>query len=458
MKIEDIENKINVSNFKYEDFNFWPIIKLKFIQKVRLENRMNKFSTDKKNLILKLLGFFISFYKYTRNRISKEKIDILYLTRSSDYTKKPNNEVFNQYVDPMLNFVGEELKIKILEINNINKQASKNLKNDNINLDFVAKYSILKAKIKRLLRINKILTDIDFLKKNLDLNNIENELSIISGYSKEFEKILKKLKPKAVYIICFYDLPSFAMSLACHRLKIKVIEYQHGFLNDYNNMYTNWKNLPNHGFELLPDIFWVWAEDNAKKINKWSSKTTKHKAIVGGNIYLSYRSKLAKFEKKENISKKKNILVVLQFTELPEFFINYLKKNKDNFNWYFRYHPLYPIPDNTKFFLNSFAIEDIQKTSARDLHDTFSFTNLIVTLYSTVAFEAQIHKIPTIFMGDYAKKGFKNLLGKNGLFYAKNEFDLNNYLNNLNAISRIDKVHLEFDANKIKKVIKDSLN
>ena len=56
------------------------------------------------------------------------------------------------------------------------------------------------------------------------------------------------------------------------------------------------------------------------------------------------------------------------------------------------------------------------------------------------------------------QRGFKNLLGKNGLFYAKNEFDLNNYLNNLNAISRIDKVHLEFDANKIKKVIKDSLN
>ena len=91
----------------------------------------------------------------------------------------------------MLHFVGEELKIKILEINNINKQAPKNLKNDNINLDFVANYSILKAKIKRLLRINKILTDIDFLKRNLDIKNVENELSIISGYSKEFEKILK---------------------------------------------------------------------------------------------------------------------------------------------------------------------------------------------------------------------------------------------------------------------------
>ena len=81
------------------------------------------------------------------------------------------------------------------------------------------------------------------------------------------------------------------MSLACHKLKIKVIEYQHGFINDYYNMYTNWKNLPNNGFELLPDIFWVWAEDNAIKINEWSSKTNKHKAIVGGNMYLSYRSK-----------------------------------------------------------------------------------------------------------------------------------------------------------------------
>ena len=151
-------------------------------------------------------------------------------------------------------------------------------------------------------------------------------------------------------------------------------------------------------------------------------------------------------------------MVVLQFTDLPDFFISYLKKNKDNFNWYFRYHPLYPIQDNTKIFLNSFAIEDIQKTSARDLYDTFSFTNLIITLYSTVAFEAQIHKIPTIFMGNYAKNGFKNLLGKNGLFYAKNEIDLSKYLNNLDAISNIDKAHIELDENIIKKVIKSSLN
>ena len=173
MKIEDIEKKIDISNFKYEGFNFWPLIKLKFIQKARLDNKINTFGKDKinfkKNLFSKILSFFNSFFKYAKNKISKEKIDILYLTSSSDYKKKPNHEAFNEYVDPMLHFVGQELKIKILEINNINKQAPKNLKNDNINLDFVANYSILKAKIKRLLRINKILTDIDFLKRNLDI-------------------------------------------------------------------------------------------------------------------------------------------------------------------------------------------------------------------------------------------------------------------------------------------------
>ena len=66
MKIEDIENKINVSNFKYEDFNFWPIIKLKFIQKVRLENRMNKFSTDKKFNFKTFKFFYFILQKYLK--------------------------------------------------------------------------------------------------------------------------------------------------------------------------------------------------------------------------------------------------------------------------------------------------------------------------------------------------------------------------------------------------------
>ena len=49
MKIEDIEKKIDISNFKYEGFNFWPLIKLKFIQKARLDNKINTFGKDKIN-------------------------------------------------------------------------------------------------------------------------------------------------------------------------------------------------------------------------------------------------------------------------------------------------------------------------------------------------------------------------------------------------------------------------
>ena len=77
MKIEDIEKKINISNFKYEGFNFWPLIKLKFIQKARLDNKINTFGKDKINFkkksIFKNYKFFNSFFKYAKNKISKEK-------------------------------------------------------------------------------------------------------------------------------------------------------------------------------------------------------------------------------------------------------------------------------------------------------------------------------------------------------------------------------------------------
>ena len=138
--------------------------------------------------------------------------------------------------------------------------------------------------------------------------------------------------------------------------------------------------------------------------------------------------------------------------------MNYLKNNKDKFNWYFRMHPLHPIPIQLKNLLECFAKESIDITSDRDLYKTFTFIDANITMYSSVGFEAQVYNVPTIFMGENAKYGFKNLLGKNGLYYAQNELDLTSYLNNFDVISKIDNFYIECDEAKIKNVIKKILN
>ena len=462
MKINDLEKKFDVSKLKYGDFNPWPFIRFKLIKKIRFEqssNNFNHYNKIKKKFFLKrIISFLKSFTHYLTSPIFNDKIDILYLIKSYETRKNSNNRFFNEYSDPMVYFVGKDLNIKVLELNDQKLFEKRKHENPNtISIDFIKYLTLIRVKTKIFFGIAKKSTNIDLLKNELNVVNLEKELILLNEFSKTFEKILKKIKPKSVYLVCFYDMYSMAMSLACHRLKIKAIEYQHGFLNDYFSMYTNWSNVPSSGYELVPNIFWVWDKETKNKIDVWAKLTTKHSAIVGGNMWLSYNKKNNSYIKLEKKDKKKNILVVLQFSPLPEFFINFLKRNKDKFNWYFRKHPLHQVPNNIKNSLECFAIESIETTSNRSLYETFTFIDANITLYSSVGFEAQCYNIPSIFMGENAENGFKTLLGKNGLYFAKNELDLDNYLNNLESLSKIENFHIEFDEDKIKREVKKIL-
>jgi len=463
MRINDLEKKFDTSKLRYDDFNPWPLIKLKLIKKSNFEQKSKNFNykneVKKESNLKKIISFFKSFFHYLRNPIQNDKVDILYFIKSYQTRKNSNNNYFNEFSDPMVYFVGRELNIKVLELNDMKLFENRRYEYPNTaSIDFVKYLSLIRIKIKTIFGISKKPTNIGLLKNELNVSSLEKELITLNEFSKTFEKILKKNRPKIVYLVCFYDMYSMAMSLACHRLNIKVIEYQHGFLNDYYSMYTKWSNVPSSGYELIPDIFWVWDNETKNKIDEWANSTSKHSAIAGGNMWLSYYKKTNPLINLRKNNKKKNILVVLQFSPLPEFFMNYLKKNKGKFNWYFRKHPLHPVPNNIKNTLENFSIESIDTTSEKSLYETFSFIDAIITLYSSVGFEAQCYKIPSIFMGENAKYGFKKLLGKNGLYFAENESDLDNYFNSLESLSQIDKFYIEFDEDKIKKEIKRIFN
>lgn len=462
MEINDLENNLDTSTFKYNDFNPWPFIKFKLIRKSRFNKSQNNFNHNreitKEKLSGRLLRLIYSLIDLIIKPIKKGKVDILYFTKSSEFKKNSDNKLYNEYLDPLVNFVGNEISIKILEINNTQSLIKRDLENSNhILLNSILEWSLIKTKLKNIFGKKKININQSLFNDKIDIINLEKELFLLNEISKNFEIILKKLNPKVVYLVCFYDMYSMAMSLACHRHKIKVIEYQHGFLNDYYSMHQNWKNIPHKGYELVPDIFWMWSKEDKEKIDKWTNKTSKHKAIVGGNMWISHNKKINTYNKFKNQNGKKNILVILQYSPLPEFFINFLKTNKENFNWYFRKHPLHPIPQSLKEFLEIYSYESIEVTSNRNLYETFNFIDVNITLYSSVGFEAQCFHVPSIFMGEIAKYSFKKFLGKNGLFYANNENDLNYYLINLENISKIDSFHILFDEDKIIKHIKSSI-
>ena len=288
-KITAVENSIDIPNLKYHDFNPWPYIRLAILHKYNSINIQTKNSSkivQKNTNISKLFNLFKSWQRYIENPIINENIDIVFFTRASELTDVIDGKRFNRYSDSLKHFFSKSYKIKTLEISDkiFNIDMLRTDENT-INIDFILKIQRIKYKIYS--KINKL--------KPLKYNSIENEIEKVFGFridvaeyivyinflSLEFMKVLKSYNPKLLFLTVFYRPEAMAMSLACHRLGIRVVEYQHGAQNDYHAMYTHWMNVPKNGYELIPDIFWLWGDVPKSRIEKWSKNTSKHKVVVG---------------------------------------------------------------------------------------------------------------------------------------------------------------------------------
>jgi hypothetical protein len=110
----------------------------------------------------------------------------------------------------------------------------------------------------------------------------------IKAIAKYFKMILRKTKPKIVFVSCYYSTESMGLILACHRLGIPSIDIQHGLQGDLHVAYAGWNHLPDKGYELLPKIFWCWSEAEASTIERWSKyHSSVHRPVVGGNLFIN---------------------------------------------------------------------------------------------------------------------------------------------------------------------------
>jgi hypothetical protein len=432
--INKIEKSIDISNLNVFNFNVWPLLRRNIFAKYNQQFQINPNKLIKIGYLTKVKTILICTQNYLKNPIKKDNIDILYFTRSSELIDIGNDILYNKYSDPLIEFFGDKYKIKVLETQDsyIKKdKAYNNNKTTNIFIKtlFIRVKTAIKLKIKNTFQnknLNEKIEEIfDF---KIDLNK---DILLINELSKYFDKILKSYSPKIVMLACFYRPEAMAMTLACKKLGIKVVEYQHGAQNDIHFMYTNWHNITGKGYDLLPDIFWTWGSVSAKRIDTWANKTTRHKTIVGGNLWLSH--KRIEYQKKEEFQtndNKYNILLSLQGDErFPDFLIKYIENEGKKYSWYFRDHPRFSISNKLKKKLNEITGTSIKQTSDQDLFTLLKKMDLHLTGYSTVAFEAQSFGVPTIFTHINARNGYWEILNKNGLYFADNSKDFHEKIN-----------------------------
>ncbi len=114
---------------------------------------------------------------------------------------------------------------------------------------------------------------------------VEHHARQIMGIARYFRRVLADVRPKVVFVTCWYGTESMACVLACRELGIPTIDIQHGS-QDFHVAYDRWTRVPAEGFELLPNLFWTWSESEASNIRRWAGARRIHQPIVGGNLFL----------------------------------------------------------------------------------------------------------------------------------------------------------------------------
>jgi hypothetical protein len=225
---------------------------------------------------------------------------------------------------------------------------------------------------------------------------------------------------------------NLAMTLAARQLGIPTVDIQHGAaaLSPNNIKWHSWTSIPDEGYELLPDYFWVWGHQAAKLIDQSRNpRCGLHRPLVGGHPTLmsALPSSLSEDYRNRAAAAEKVILITLGHIKhggLPPALIEAMSTAPGGWRWLLRAHPLDWASAEARKMVNSHLRSagvqncEITETSSAFLHHVLEHVDWHVTPYSSCAVEAASFGVPTIYIDPLASTLYDYLLEQPGYYFA----------------------------------------
>ena len=192
-----------------------------------------------------------------------------------------------------------------------------------------------------------------------------------------YDKILSKIKPKLVMVVCSYGKENFIE--ACKNKKIPVVELQHGVITKFNTGYSFEGEKANK--VMFPDYLFAFGD-------YW--KNSVKYPIKPENIFITGYPEL-EFQKKmyETVKKKKQLVFISQKTIgklLSKFAVELSKRDLD----YKIVYKLHPSECSTWQIDLPWLVEssiEVIDFDTKDLFELFAESTIQVGVYSTAIFE-----------------------------------------------------------------------
>lgn len=345
-----IEQTFQINDWKVNDLHLWPILRIRLffylideIENLKKKNSDQTYHKPIKYPFLKSLKEKLVFNKWLYS-LPKKKIIFV---GTNAHRVNFDGKRFNRFFDSLISMNGQTEDYLYLEYvydKNLNYykkdkvfETENRIENFSRSRNYSLKYSL-----------SNFHQFLNYLKSNPITEKFAEEISEEQlkqiGYKlyyrfEFYKKNLRKIQPQELYILCYYGgSTTYSIVAAANHLKIKTIEMQHGPQPDLHLCYTNWTNLPENGYDVLPRNFYQWDDGSVENINSWATYTKLYQPKKNGHPWIDF-IKQVQIETPDDDF----ILYCLQPepTSLEWLFneniVNAIKNS--NQKWYIRLHP-----------------------------------------------------------------------------------------------------------------------
>lgn len=245
--------------------------------------------------------------------------------------------------------------------------------------------------------------------------------------SKLFSRVLAKVNPRKVFVVCYYSALGMSLCAACRKLKIPVADIQHGVAGSNMRAYAAWSRIPKEGYSTLPTEFYCWTKFDAKAVDEWAAGTSIHRSIVVGSLWRDFVKKEKLLRQAENewsdffkmtSSYEKRILITMQSDHLSEMFAELISRPQARWGFFIRMHPGFPLKENYIKSFSSFKNVYIEEPSKIPLQLLMKHVDFHLTEWSGAVVDAYFEGVRSVVISEQARYYFYDYILEGSVVYA----------------------------------------
>lgn len=290
----------------------------------------------------------------------------------------------------------------------------------------------------------------------IEMSDVEKRVLRVASVARTFSKLLEESAARLVFVDYWMNDVTFGILLACSLTgHVKTVELQHGLKTRLQWSYHHFRHVPTNGFELAPDFFWCWTQQD-KRIFDETNDPSFASCIVGGNPFLTAWRERAlpgiRSERSlaETVHQKfgKIVLVALAPDHSNSDLIkSTIAQAGNEFTWMLRFHRSMTMEQRRPFQLMKQELGsqiELDVANRVNLHTLIEASKIILSPYSTCLLEAMILGKPAIVYHPIGREVYADYFAPDAMEYHDQPGEM---------LSAIHRMQSEIESQRISQIV-----